>query len=369
MPLPENNSGEYASSTEYMKEYGGLIIDISTLVDTLDARLPAKNEVRNFTIERVEEPLQIPQVAFEAIGEVTTAEISYDTHMQGSTITVELFGQESSYRISRSADSQEAIDSVIDIAPTDPFTAALLGHHDEHSLPHHSESSEAFEERIHNIPGIDNADFVRLLLNLAQPNIAIDTSEETNAQLAATNPFDPHVYQSFIDSSSVTSQLQSAFFEYEFTADDSAELVFSQENGHPSYFQFACRDAAGETLQIRGTMSKSIELDFPQHAIAYGLNGDFIDTTHSFSLTLSEIKYIRNLLKEEIDSMPQEETIEVDLVSQADFLPAPDALDLATVDARIEHENEERALEARARKDALDDELAHLLAEQQEDDE
>ena len=61
MTLPAHNSGEYAGSTEYMKEYGGLIIDIATLVDSLDAHIPAKSEVRNFTIERIEEPLDVPE--------------------------------------------------------------------------------------------------------------------------------------------------------------------------------------------------------------------------------------------------------------------------------------------------------------------
>ncbi len=365
-PTP-NNSGEYASSTEYLKEYGGLLVDVSTLVDALDKDLPVKSEVRNFSIEHVEGPLSVPRVVEEAIGEVSSAEISYDTQGISPSITIELFGEDASYRIARSADSKEAIDSIIDIAPTDPFTTALLGEQTHPFTSHYVESSETFEERIHNIPGIDAADFVRLLLTLAQPNVAIDSSEATTAQLAATNPFDPYIYQSFIDSSSVTSQLQNAFFEYAFIVDDSAELVFSQENGHPSYFQFACTDPSGETLQIRGTINKTIELEFPQHAVTDGLNNDLIDTTKSFPLTLSEIKYMRDLFQDEIASIPQEEKIEIELIHQADTLPARDSIDLTAIDTRIEDENEERAIELRAREDALNDELARLIEEQQDD--
>jgi hypothetical protein len=365
--MPDSSS-EYASSTEYLKEYGGLLVDVSTLVDALDHHLPVKSEVRHFSIERVEEALPVPSVVNDAIGEVTSAQISYDTQVASPSITIELFGHESSYRISRSADTEVLTDAVIELPPTDPFTAALLGDQAPSSRPYHAMEYEEFEEKIHNIPGIDTAEFVRLLISLAQPNVALDNSEATNAQLAKTNPFDPYIYQSFIDTSSVTSQLQSAFFEYTFAADDSAEFVFSQENGHPSNFQFACIGLSGETLQIRGTINKAIELDFPRHAVASGLNNDLIDTSQSFPLSLSEIKHIRELLKDEIASIPHDEKIEVELMGQADVLPAQDSIDLSTIDMRIEDENEERAIESRARNDALNDELARLIEEQQDSD-
>jgi hypothetical protein len=85
-------------------------------------------------------------------------------------------------------------------------------------------------------------------------------------------------------------------------------------------------------------------------------------------LSLSDIKHIRELLKDEIASIPQDEKIEVELMGQADVLPAQDSIDLSTIDTRIEDENEERAIESRARNDALNDELARLIEEQQDSD-
>lgn len=367
MSLPAHNSGEYAGSTEYMKEYGGLIIDIATLVDSLDTHIPAKSEVRNFTIERIEEPLEVPESISEAIGEVTSAEISYDTQDNSPSITVELFGHDASYRISRSADSQEAIDSVINISPTDPFTLALLGTQDAHSRTHNTETASEFESRIKNITGVSNADFVRLLLHLAQPNLDLDTSDATISQLEQTNPFEAHVFQSFVDSSSVTSQLQSAFFEYKFLADDSAELVFSQENGHPSYFQFACNEPGKGPIEVRGSINKEMELNFPHHVVKRGIDNDLIDTTTSFPLTLLQIKYVRELLQEEATSIPREEKADELSIQDTTLLADDTEPVIEAIDIRIDNANEERAMESRVLRDSLDDELSRLIDEQNND--
>jgi|GEM_PF-6755210 len=360
MPQSPRDHGEFESSTEYLKEYGGLIIDISTLVDTLEHALPSRSEVRSFSIERIEDPIELPDSIFKAIGEVSSATVSYDTQDVTPTISIELYGKNSTYIISRSQDTKEPVDSIVDIPPVDPFTHALLGISDHMNASHTNESSEEFEKRIHNIEGVSNAEFIRLLLTLAQPNATIESTPDTTKLLENINPFESSIYQSFIESSSVTSYLENAFFEYDFVADDTAALAFSQENGHPSYFQFICTDPCGETLRVRGTINKTMELDFPQHAIKKGIHQDLVDTTLSFPLTLSEIKYIRELLQDEIASMPKHEALE-ELAISEDALSTIDTASLDYVETLIDNEREERALEDQARYDSLNDELAKLI--------
>ena len=289
MSLPAHDPGEYASSTEFLKEYGRLIIDASTLIEKLDTVVTPTAESRTFTLERIEDPIKTPDSIFEAIGEVNAASISYDLTPEESGIIVELFGADKSYRISRSTQTQELIDTVLDIKPVDAFSAGFFNIATAEDKSHNSEPSEDFKGRIHNISGITNAEFVRLLLGIAQPDLIIDSSEETNRHLEATNPFDPAIYRSLVESSSINSQDAQSFTEYDFAADDSTTLVFSEENGHPSYFQFTCKDPNGDAINIRGTLHKGVELEYPRHAVKKAGSFGEVDTTHSSPLSFSEI--------------------------------------------------------------------------------
>ena len=53
MSLPAHNSGEHASSTEFLKEYGKLIIDASSLIEKLGTVIPPTSESRTFNLERI----------------------------------------------------------------------------------------------------------------------------------------------------------------------------------------------------------------------------------------------------------------------------------------------------------------------------
>lgn len=365
MSLPAHNSGEHASSTEFLKEYGKLIIDASSLIEKLGTVIPPTSESRTFNLERIEDPIKTPESIFEAIGEVNSATIAYDRSPEESSIVVELFGAEKSYRISRSTLTEERIDTVLDITPTDLYSAALLGMDEKPA--HHSEPSDIFEDRIHNIPGIQNADFVRILLEIAQPDLPIEASDAVTQQLAATNPFAPEIYQSLMESSSINSQDEQLFSEYRFAADDSAALVYSQENGHPSYFQFTCQDSNGDPINIRGTLNKGVELDYPRHAVQkVGQFGE-IDTIHSFPLSLGEIRHVRQLFKEEVASLPTAALIDEELVPQADVFVSSNGIDEELIGAKIENDNEEARIERTARHDAFNDEWSRFLDEQEND--
>ena len=367
MSLPARDSGEYTSSTEFLKEYGRLIIDASTLIEKLGHTITPTAESRTFNLERIDDPIKTPESIFEAIGEVNAASIAYDFTPEESSIIVELFGTDKSYRISRSTETNELIDTVLDIKPVDPYTATLFNIATAEDLPHNCESSEDFEKRIHNIPGISNGNFVRLLLEIAQPDLAIDSSEATATRLEATNPFAPDIYRSLIDSSSINSQDAHSFSEYNFTADDSTSIVFSEENGQPSYFQFTCKDPHGDAINIRGTLHKGVELEYPRHAVKKAGSFGEVDTTHSFPLSFSEIKYVRRLFQDELASLPSVALIDEELTPMVDGFASHLGVDEELIDKRIEDDQEETRMEQAARHDALNDEFARFIDEQDDD--
>lgn len=366
MSLPARNPGEYGSATESLKEYGRLIIDASNLIEKLGSVIAPTAESNMFNIERIETPIAVPERISEAIGEVNAAAVTYDTSSEESSITLELFGENSSYRISRSTQTETPTDTIIDIKPVDAYTAALFSIPTAETRRHGTGPGSEFEKRIHNIPGISNADFVRILLEIAQPGISLDSSDATTQRLAGTDPLSPEIYRLLVDSSSINAQGEQSFTEYNFAADDTAALVFSQENGDPSYFQFTCEDPNGNKLNIRGTLGNGVELEYPRHAVKQaGSYGD-IDTTHSFPLSLSEIKYIRQLFQDEFASLPATEPVEETLTPQVDTLASPIGIDEDLIGKRIENEREEARIEETARLDALNDALAHFMDEQED---
>ncbi len=367
MSLPARDPGEYASSTEFLKEYGRLIIDASNLIEKLGTTLMPSAESRNFTIERIEDPIKVPEMVAEAIGEVNSASIAYDTTPEASSTTLELFGTDKSYRISRSTDTEVLTDTIIDIKPVDAYSAALFNVSGDEKQPHNTETDEEFMKRIHDIPGIDNAAFVRILLGIAQPNFDIDSIDKTTERLAETDLFSPEIYRLLVDSSSINSQAEQSFIEYNFATDDSAALVFSQENGNPSYFQFICTDPNGDPLTVRGTLHKGVELEYPRHAVKKTELYGEVDTVHSFPLSFSEIKYIRQLFQEELESLPATVLIEEELTPQVDTFTSPIGIDEDMILSQIENDQEEARLENSARHDALNDELARLIDEQDND--
>lgn len=367
MSLPAHSPGEHTSSTEFLKEYGNLIIDASNLIEKLGSKVPPTAESHIFSIERIENPIKVPEVISEAIGEVNSASISYDTSPEASSIIVELFGTDKSYRISRNTDTQALVDTIIDIKPVDAFSEALLADTYQAPKPHIDEPGEAFEKRIHNVPGVDNADFVRILLNIAQPNVALEPTDETTRRLAETNPFHEDIYRLLIDSSSINAHSAHSFTEYNFAADDSAALVFSEENGNPNYFQFTCADLNGDVLSLRGTLHQGVELEYPRHAVKNtGAFGE-VDTTRSFPLSFSEIKYVRRLFQEEFASLPSVTVVEEQLTPEVDSFVSTVGVDEELIGTQIENDNEEARIEATARHEALNDELARLIDEQQND--
>jgi cell division transport system permease protein len=119
MSLPARDPGEYASSTEFLKEYGRLIIDASNLIEKLGTTLMPSAESRNFTIERIEDPIKVPEMVAEAIGEVNSASIAYDTTPEASSTTLKLFGTDKSYRMAE----VKKLSSVTDVAVQTPDQA------------------------------------------------------------------------------------------------------------------------------------------------------------------------------------------------------------------------------------------------------
>jgi hypothetical protein len=88
---------------------------------------------------------------------------------------------------------------------------------------------------------------------------------------------------------------------------------------------------------------------------------------HSFPLSFSEIKYIRQLFQEELESLPATVLIEEELTPQVDTFTSPIGIDEDMILSQIENDQEEARLENSARHDALNDELARLIDEQDND--
>ncbi len=358
MSTPAENQSERGISAEYLKEYGGLIIDVSTFIEALDSSTDYQDDEQTFDVELIDEAIDAPQQVYDAIGPVKSASVTYG-QQENSPIIVELYGQSSSYRISRYPDVAEHIDTVIAIPPLDSISHALLaqrGGERKHDL----QPDTAFEDHLKDIPGLSNADFVHLLLTLAHPGVKLPGTKDDNAVLESTDAFSPIVKDALRDATHLSASLHNGFIEYNFLADDTAALAYSYENGRASYFQFICESEDGEKLQFRGTVNKSVDLDFPRRATATGIDQDIIDTTHSFPMTLKEMRYIRSILTQETASLPQNPIQALSLPDDIEII-AENPIEENVIDKIIDDQREEEMLEYKARQGWMDDQILEIL--------
>lgn len=361
MSLPAENQSERGISAEYLKEYGGLIIDVSTFIETLDSSTDYRDDEQTFDVELIDENIDAPQQIFDAIGPVKSASVTYGESAD-SPIVIELFGQSSSYRISRYPDIEEHVDTVITIPPLDSISHALLTQQ-EGVRTHGLQPGVPFEDHLKDIPGLSNADFVHLLLTLAHPGVRLPGTKDDRAVLEATDAFSPPVKDALRDATNLSAALQNGFIEYNFLADDTAALAYSYENGRASYFQFICESEDGERLQFRGTINKSVDLDFPRRATATGIDQDIIDTTHSFPMTLKEMRYIRSILTQETASLARNPIQAVTLPDDIEIIDN-NAIEEEVIDRIVDNQREEKEIENKARQDWIDDQLLEILNEE-----
>ena len=102
-----------------------------------------------------------------------------------------------------------------------------------------------------------------------------------------------------------------------------------------SSFDFGCIDEVTHLpIKFRGTIEKEIKIDFPVHAEAEGLQKEIIDEVRSFPLSLREIKYLRSVIHNEIETLPNPEEPE-ELAINPDTLAAASD-DIATVEEQIQ---------------------------------
>ena len=262
--------------------------------------------------------------------------------------------------MSRYADSDGALDTVFDIKPVDDIDSLLSSAAGDHlSRPHNAESNEKFEQRILDIPGVSSVDFTKLLIALAQPSVAVEYGTDENDSMNHVNAFSPAVHDALIVSTRVSSSVRHGSTEYNFIADDTAKLIYSYEYGQPSSFHFRCDDQDGDTLQLRGSIDKAIELEFPRHAVTRGIGNDVIDITRSFPLTLKEMRYIREIFSDEIKSMSSDEADEVPLIN-ADEIEGT-SIDTAVIEVQIDNQREEAEMRTSAQLGWLNIEYANLL--------
>lgn len=364
--------GEYFSSTEYLREYGGLIVDLSNLLETLDNSPVPKIETNHYFIENIDNsPLPVPQSINDRIGDVSSAHIAYMVNDLVPSVSIEFFGQQETYRLHRTEVALDDNDTILSIPPVDSFMLEFQGGDNSQPLlkPYGCEPSDKFEKRIKTVPGLSRIEVIRALMTLSQPSLAeSSTTTLSDNRLTNINLFEGKTLQALMDSSASTAQSQAHFLEYSFIADGSATLTYSQENGQPMSFEFSCTDPANESLRIRGSLAQSPELEFPQHAIAQGLHHDEVVTLRSFPPTLSEIKYIRKLLATEIQSLPPAETLEIESINTPDYGIAHDDAIIELRSLAAAEEQEERALEEAAQLGYISD-LAAEIADKAFDDE
>lgn len=354
MTIPSEHRSERSTSAEYLKEYGGLVVDVSTLIDALDKNFELSRDMQTFSIESSGEPLDVPEQVSKYIGSVESADITYE-NKPDAPIIVELYGTKSSYRISRYPDVDEHIDTVIDMPPLDSLTHSHL----VHEIPNGSHfplTTEEFNDRIHNVPGIQNADFAKLLMTLANPGLSVPDSPEHDAALSAIDVFSPEIKEALFDATKVSTPVRNGFFAYEFLADNSATLTYAYEHGQAVSFQFTCKNEFNEPIRFSGDMSRSADFAFLQHAETNGMNNDIVDTTISFPLTYQELKYVRGIFADEIASLPDAQSVATTSI-ETDEVASDTDNQTDEIDLRIENQLEEKRIEQQARIDWAVDQL------------
>lgn len=364
--------GEHRSSTEYLREHGELIVDISQLLESLDASPIPKSETHYFSIENIDAtPLPAPQSVVDHIGPASSVQLEYVVNGDNPSISLEFFGEGASYRAHRTLTTHGDYDAVLSIPPVDSFVLELQAN-DENKppkKPFQHEWSGKFNKRIKQTPELSRIDFLRTLLLVSQPKLR-DLPPETlsDNRLNDSSLFDNTALRALIESSGITAQSQAHFLEYSFLADDTALLRYGQENGQPTTFEFSCIDPAGETLRVRGSLAQSAVFEFPQDALENGINNDTVVTLRSFPPTLSELRFMRNILNTEKQSLPPGESVDTMPVIGIDYGVTDQSAAIAARDLAIENAREERKISDAAHIGYLSDKAAELI-DQSFDDE
>lgn len=362
---PSDAFGEHRSSTEYLREYGELLVDMSQLLESLDASPVPKSETHYFSIENIDAtPLPAPQSVVDYIGPASSVQLEYVVNGDNPSISLEFFGDSASYRTHRTATTHGDYDAVLSIPPVDSFVLQFQAS-DENKppqKPYQLEPSSMFNKRIKQTPKLSKTDFLRTLLLVSQPKLRdLPPATLSDDRLNGSALFDNTALRALIESSGITAQSHAHFLEYAFLADDSALLRYGQENGQPTTFEFSCIDPAGETLRVRGSLAQSAVFEFPQDALENGINNDTIVTLRSFPPTLSELKFIRKILNAEKQSLPPSESLDTMSVSGIDYGVADQSAAIAARDLAIENALEERKMSEAAHIGYLNDKAAELI--------
>lgn len=303
-PLP--NPSERASSAEYLKESGLLMAAISSLVDRLETSQIHPDDEESFSFSSFDTPFTVPDSIEKAIGPSESAVVTYGRKPEPS-ISIELHGNNKTYYLTRYPDTVDTpTDAVVDVPYVDEVDRSFMNEGELRRATKNREKDPLFEKRIANIPGILHEEFVELLMRLSYPNILPDTlSDEERAKLSDTDVFDPEIFEQFVDASRVPTFSHTGTFDYDFLSSDEAHLTYFYEQEQPAAFEFACIDELTKLpLKFRGAISSGFTLESPVHAEAFGLNNEIVDTTRDFPLSLREIKYIRQLIQDEIELFP-----------------------------------------------------------------
>jgi hypothetical protein len=305
--------GEYSSSSEYLREYGGLIVDLSNLLDTLQQSPALKDETHVFSIETIDEaPITVPNAVTEAVGIVKSADVMYSLDDNKPSLCIELFGDKKTYRINRYGSPERDGDTVLNLPHLDAVTLAMISTDDKLPKAYSDEPSDDFEKRISEAPSLSNADVARILFALSQPGMFNENDTILqNDQFNKIDLFDDQTITAFSGSLAAGAISEVHFTDYRLLADENAILSYVQENGQTAMFDFECVEPSGKTIRVRGSLAHGADLSFPQHAVATGHGQDSIDTVLSFPPTLAEIKYMREIITQETASLPEQPEIEV----------------------------------------------------------
>lgn len=314
MTIPDiPNSSERQLSAEYIAEEGGLMVDISNLIKRLETQF--NEESFNVDVLLDDEALELPAHVTDRIGDVRSARVTYHD-APDMAIYIELYGQESAYYLTRYPDSTLNADTVIHSAPIDALENVVASSEDRRLFERNlgeltDENIEQFAEPVSPLP---SGEFAALIMNLSNPNIRLKPSSPQLETLASLNIFDEKTFGELIDASRVANPDQSGLIEYDLLAADDAKLSYFYETSELPQFEFRCIDEQTGTPVIfrsdvvreknkDGTFTERRLTHFPQYVTARGIDNDIVDITHDFAPSLANLKYMRTIIQQELESL------------------------------------------------------------------
>jgi len=303
MSRPSDMHPNGERSPDILREFAGLLTDVSDLVDSIET-LEAPHDLSDFvTIPVVGESIVIPEQVQRTIGDVQTIVLFFDipasdsdsTIQHASSLGIELIGKDKTYTLSRtSEDTSELNDYIFDIEPISPDARATFGKTALKALRHDEESTDDFLKNIETVEAIDRKDLNALLMSIAFPD-----NERGYDMFESANLLDKDVLEKLRESVQFGLVSNHTGLGYVFNSTDASITYFRQEN-QPISFQISYPDYKhGRAILAQHTLETDFTIAFSTIETLPGLNNDSVDGTVDFIPSVNDLMDLRSILQTE----------------------------------------------------------------------